>query len=204
MIVCTGRSNGCGIYLVVQNIINGIFAIVLIIFTSLFVQNPCLCYGILCNIPPWEAFYNFESYYGYYGNRCTLRTWDKLPLLKALLACAVLMLFSNIIFIILYLIAYIWLRSKPIHDPRKQLPELPIYQQPPMVSPPDPYEVRTSSDPHYYSGDIDEIVPPSAPYEHQYVVRASSEPHYYSGDTVEIVPQTNLPDGPVQMLSYKF
>ena len=137
LIVCTGRSNGCGIYLVVQNIINGLFAIVLIIFTSLFVGNVCLCYGILCDIPSWESIYNFgyNSEY-YYSNRCTPRTWNKLPLLKALLACAVLMLASNIIFIILYLIAYIWLRSKPIYDPEKQPPELPIYQLPPMVSPP--------------------------------------------------------------------
>ncbi|CAF1192789.1 unnamed protein product [Adineta steineri] len=108
--LCCGRSAGCGIYLVIQNSISLVFAIILVIFTARFVKNPCLCYGALCYIPNWHDIYDFDSIYGNYLYLCTSRTFQKLPILKGLLACAALMLISNIIFIIVYIIFSIKLR----------------------------------------------------------------------------------------------
>ncbi|CAF1378502.1 unnamed protein product [Adineta steineri] len=102
--LCCGRSAGCGIYLVIQNSINLVFAIILVIFTARFVKDPCLCYGALCHIPNWNQIFDFDSFYGNFIYPCTSRTFEKLPILKILLACAALMLVSNIIFIIVYII----------------------------------------------------------------------------------------------------
>jgi hypothetical protein len=155
------------------------FAIVLIVFTAIFIGKPCLCYGLLCKIPTWNAESSLGSFLpSNEGYQCTTRTRDKLPVLKALLACAALMLASNIIFIAVYLISYIWLLSKPIPDPQKQVTTLPPYQPSPMVLPPNEYE-------------------------YPYLVQSSSIPHYYSTD-IEIVPENERPHTPILMRSYRF
>ncbi|CAF1338338.1 unnamed protein product [Adineta ricciae] len=109
--LCCGKSSGCGTYLVIQNIINIIFAIILTIFTARFVKNPCLCYGALCYIPNWDFIYN-DDFYDYLAYPCTERTFKKLSVLKALLACAILMLVCNFIFIIAYIVASIRFRNR--------------------------------------------------------------------------------------------
>lgn len=109
--VCHGKFAGCEIYLLIQNAINLIFALILLIFSLRFVNNPCLCYHSLCYIPNWDYVYddingdNEDIHYQYY---CTSRTWKKLPTLKILLASAVLMLICSVFFIIIYLI--VWVR----------------------------------------------------------------------------------------------
>jgi hypothetical protein len=112
--------------LVVQNIINLIFVIILLVITSRFVENPCLCYGVLCHIPYWddvsEGDDDDDRMYS-----CDSRTFRKLPVLKGVLACAVLMLVCNIIFIGTYLIVSIRLRAKTRYN--IQTPDV-MYQQP--------------------------------------------------------------------------
>ncbi len=81
------------------------------VFTSFFVNDPCLCYGALCYIPNWEYVSDLD-YDDDYIYSCTERTWRKVPVLKGLLACAVLMLICNIVFIAIYLIVSIRLRVK--------------------------------------------------------------------------------------------
>ena len=96
----------------VQNVINLIFAIILIIYTSRFVSDPCLCYGALCSIPNWHSLYNNNN--GQDMTRpflCTYLTYKKLPVLKGLLACAILMLISSTIFLIGNLVVLIKLRN---------------------------------------------------------------------------------------------
>ena len=115
--MCCGKSSGCGTYLVIQHIINMVFAIVLTIFTARFVNNPCLCYSALCFIPNWDFVYNDDFHE--YAYPCTERTFRKLSVLKALLACAILMLVCNIIFIIAYIVASIRFRNHQKSNPQQ-------------------------------------------------------------------------------------
>lgn len=95
------------------------------VFTSLFVKDPCLCYGALCYIPNWDSISDI-------GNDddhiylCDSRTFRKVPVLKGLLACAILMLICNIVFIVTYLIVSIRLRVKA--KSKIQTPDV-VYQQ---------------------------------------------------------------------------
>jgi hypothetical protein len=95
-----------------------------LIFTSRFIKNPCLCYGSLCFIPNWDYFYdgNYDDYHLYL---CTARTLRKLPVLKGLLSCAVLILLCNVIFIAAYLIA--WIKSRGKARSTTQQPDI-MYQ----------------------------------------------------------------------------
>jgi hypothetical protein len=77
-------------------------------FTSRFVNDPCLCYGALCYLPSWD--WDTTDTISWYA--CTPRTLQKLPLLKGLLACAVLMFLSNIGYIVTHIAISIWLRKK--------------------------------------------------------------------------------------------
>ncbi len=180
MLVCCGNSSGCGIYLILQNIINIIFAIILVIFTSRFIDNPCLCYGILCKIPSWDDILgsDYYSFFENFGYLCPARTFRKLPVLKGLLSCAVLMFVSNIIFIVVYIITYISLRDKPVPTSPSDPTEEPPYQPSPIID-------------------------PSHQYQQAYLVENISEPHYYS-QTVETTPTNEIPSAPVQMRSETF
>jgi hypothetical protein len=82
-----------------------------VVFTALFLNDPCLCYGVLCDIPSWD-YINDNNNGGSSRNACTSRTRQKLPILKSLLACAALILVCNIVFIVIYLILSIRLSSK--------------------------------------------------------------------------------------------
>lgn len=164
-------------YIIFQNIINIIFVIILIVFTSLFIKNPCLCYGILCKILPWDYINNY-SYFDNFGYFCTSRTFRKLPVLKNLLSCAIVLLVSNIIFIIVYIITNIRLRAKPLPISSIQSVEVPMYQRPPMID-------------------------SSGEYQQPYLVQTTSEPHYYSS-TVDTRPINEIPSAPVEIRSEKF
>ncbi len=90
------------------------------VFTTRFIEDPCLCYGILCSIPNWDDINDFDIDDDDDIYSCNSRTLRKVPVLKGLLACAVLMLICNIIFIGTYLIVSIQLRAKKrsnIHTP---------------------------------------------------------------------------------------
>jgi hypothetical protein len=124
-LVCCGKSSGCGSYLVVQNGINAIFTIILIIFTAIFIEDPCICYGALCRIPTWDHI-NDINVDNDLIRSCNDRTSRKLPVLKGLLACAIVMLVCNIIFILTYLIVSIRLRLRT--RSHRQTPDV-VYQQ---------------------------------------------------------------------------
>ncbi|UJR38719.1 hypothetical protein I4U23_031384 [Adineta vaga] len=103
--LCCGKSNGCAIYLLVQNIINMICSVILMAFTAYFVQNPCSCYfSTLCVTIDWISV--TTDILGFGG--CA----SKLPLLKGLLACAIIMFLSSIAYIIAYIGISIWLCAK--------------------------------------------------------------------------------------------
>ena len=114
ILVCCGHTNGCGIYLVVINTISAIFSIVLIVYTTEFVKNPCRCYGYLCSIPPWDSLGNWNTgdEFPWITSECTLRTLEKLPYLKGLLGGAVLMLLSNLVYSVVYIAVSIRLQCK--------------------------------------------------------------------------------------------
>lgn len=129
-LVCCGKRPGCGTYLVVLNGISALFGIALVVFTSLFIDNPCLCFDALCRIPNWEYIDEID----YIFNRrysCNARTWKKLPILKALLACAIAILVSNVVFILTYLIVSIRLRAR--RRSLRRTPEVNYQSQSPFV-----------------------------------------------------------------------
>ncbi len=130
----------------------------MIVFTSLFINNPCLCYNILCNIPPWDQIPDYINYpyIEEFRYNCTARTLEKLPILKGLLSCAVLMLVSNIISIVVCIINYIRLRTKRVHITPIQPIRVPAYRPPPLrINPSNQYQVpyldQTTSEGHYYA-----------------------------------------------------
>ncbi|CAF0843182.1 unnamed protein product [Adineta steineri] len=112
--LCCGKSKGCAIYLLVQNIINMIFSIVLMVITAGFVNNPCSCFSsALCITINWIDV--TSGILGVFGLGCRA----KLPILKGLLACSILMFLSSIAYIIAYIAISIWLcmkaRSNIVH-----------------------------------------------------------------------------------------
>lgn len=135
----------------VQNIISAIFAIILIVFTALFIRDPCLCFGVLCKVPNWDSISTVLND-GSLRYTCTSKTYDKLPVLKAMLAFAIVMLVSNLIFILAYIISFISSRRaspKPIART-----EIYAYESPPKTAPYDEYQPQIlmpkSSDIRYY------------------------------------------------------
>ncbi|CAF0793129.1 unnamed protein product [Adineta steineri] len=92
-----------------------IFSIVLIVITAGFVKNPCSCYfnTLACKTIDWLDV--TSGILGVFGLGCAA----KLPILKGLLACAILMFLSNIAYIIAYTAISIWLcmkaRSNIVH-----------------------------------------------------------------------------------------
>jgi hypothetical protein len=185
-----------------------IFVIILIVFTARFVNNPCLCYGVLCNIKPWDTYANYFIGQGntnwVYG--CTTRTYQKLPVLKGLLSCAVLLLVSNIVVIAVYLAVFIWLSAKPKSYVAKQSTELPPY---PVMYPSDQYQspVHPSDQfqsPVHPSDQYQSPVHPSDQYQTPIHPTASLPEHYYYVSEGEIIPNGNPPRESVTMRSEKF
>lgn len=141
----------------IQNIISAIFAIILIVFTALFINDPCLCFGTLCQIPTWDSIESVIND-GNLRYACNARTYDKLRVLKALLTFAVLMLVSNLIFILAYVICSILSRRKP---PPRTINSVAhtegyAYEGPPRIVYYDEYQPQTltvrPSDIRYYDG----------------------------------------------------
>ena len=115
-LVCCSKSAGCRIYLIVQNVINLVFAIILTSWTSRFVSDPCLCVGALCTVPNWHSLYNKNNNNNNFRDMdepflCTYVTYKKLPALKGLLACAILMSISSAIFLIGNLVVLIKVKN---------------------------------------------------------------------------------------------
>lgn len=125
-------------------------------FTARFVESPCLCYGVLCHIPNWDYLIDGDfddDDDDHHKYSCTSRTYRKLPVLKGLLACAVLMLVCNIVFIITYLIVAIQVRMKANSDIRT--PDVTYQQQSGAV--------HWSEQPSYASADVS-----YPPHQHQH------------------------------------
>ena len=127
----------------IQNILCAIFAIILLVFSAIFIDDPCLCFDYICNAS------NLASPYDSYHLGCTRETYRKAPLLKTLVACAAAMVLSNIFFIVVYVIAYAKARSKPATTYQVQQPEADSYQ---IVDDARlPYLAPAISEPHYYA-----------------------------------------------------
>ena len=84
----------------------------------------------MCQVPNWDSLNEIDEddddddLKQKYS--CTEHTLQKIPVLRGLLACAVLMLICNIIFIVTYIIVFIRLRIKEKSD--NQAPDV-VYQQ---------------------------------------------------------------------------
>ena len=177
------KSVCCRVYLIIQNLISLAFAIILLVFSVKFIEEPCLCYGVLCEIPPWSCVRDDVSSSLLWctdsSNYCTQRTFDKVPLLKALLSFAVLMLVSNGIFIFISVFFLVCKPRKKV-TPHKTLA---------------PIERRISTAaPHNVGNQYEPVSRPSS-----FLV----EPVYYSSSG-EIPFEPVLPSAPTQSLWYKF
>ena len=102
-------------------------------FTVTFINNPCFCYDSLCLIPTWDSLFDTnnnnnddddddddDDYDALNDDeKCLLRNARKVPLLKGLLACVVLMFICNIIFVVICAIISIRLYRKANSNTRQ-------------------------------------------------------------------------------------
>lgn len=99
-------------------------------FTVTFINNPCFCYDSLCRIPTWDSLFDTsndnddddddDDYDALNdGEKCLLRNVRKVPLLKGLLACVILMFTCNIVFAVICTIISIRLCRKTDSDARQ-------------------------------------------------------------------------------------
>lgn len=100
------------------------------VLTALFVDNPCRCFDALCRLPNWDYIDEIDDIFSRRYS-CTERTRKKLPILKALLACAIAILVLNLVFILTYLIVSIRLRARK--RSRRSIPEVNYQSQRPFV-----------------------------------------------------------------------
>ncbi|CAF4198031.1 unnamed protein product [Rotaria sp. Silwood2] len=118
-ITCCCRGRCYAIYLLILNIFSGLLACVMIYFDQLFINQPCTCYlgDQLCcavrGIPSLSNNYsavlddcNTAISQGTISSKtCPTVPYDKLPLLKAQLACAVGMLVSCGVYVVVFIFA---------------------------------------------------------------------------------------------------
>lgn len=97
----------CATHVLVENILSIIAASVLIYFDSLFLQNPCTClYASTYNCS--RSYYNSYAYGIYDSTAYTV----KMICIKAQLSCAAIMLVTNIIYIIIFIVVAIKTRKE--------------------------------------------------------------------------------------------
>ncbi len=93
---------GCATHVLVENILSIIAASVLLYFDNLFLNNPYIClYGSTSDCNQYSSSYSYSYSYSIYNP--TYYT-VKLACIKAQLACASLMLFTNVIYIIIFIV----------------------------------------------------------------------------------------------------
>ncbi|CAF1234773.1 unnamed protein product [Rotaria sp. Silwood1] len=114
---CRGRCNS--FYVFIMTIVSGLLAIVVIYFDQLFMNEPCKCYlgDTLCcimrGVPTFSS--NFTGVLQDCTNALTLGTissktcpsipYDKVSYIKAQLACAVAMVVTCAVYIVVFLFA---------------------------------------------------------------------------------------------------
>jgi hypothetical protein len=105
---CNRHSLGCATHVLVENILSIVAAAVLLYFDNLFLNNPYTClYGSTTNCNQYSTYYSYSS--GIYNP--TYYT-IKLACIKAQLACASVMLATNVIYIIIFIVIAIKTRNQ--------------------------------------------------------------------------------------------
>ena len=150
LLVCFRKTIRWGLVVAGMNFASIGFAIILIVFDSLFIQTPCRCYlATVCDS-------DFQDV-----NNCT-NSDGKLRIVKSQLACTVTMLVLNIAYIIIFLIIVASTRVsykplspsfQPIPSPYNSSPKIlplhtSVYQPPPPPPPPHqsvPYQLSYNS-----------------------------------------------------------
>jgi hypothetical protein len=92
---CNRHSLGCAVHVLVENILSIIAASVLLYFDNIFLNNPYTCYfgSTLCNrLYSGDTIYTQTNY------------TVKLACIKAQLACAAVMLVTNVIYMIIFMV----------------------------------------------------------------------------------------------------
>jgi hypothetical protein len=105
---CNRHSFDCATHVLVENILSIIAASVLLYFDNLFLNNPYTClYGSFDNC------YQYSSSYSYYNGIYDPNNYTvKLACIKAQLACAAVMLVTNVIYIIIFILVAIKTRNE--------------------------------------------------------------------------------------------
>ncbi|CAF0860739.1 unnamed protein product [Didymodactylos carnosus] len=104
-LVCCYKSRSCATYVLLVSILCAIFAIILIVFDSIFINNPSRCYltESICNNLITATTNNQFNYQDFLNKRA---------ILSAQLAFAVLMLLTALIYILVYAIISALVRSR--------------------------------------------------------------------------------------------
>jgi hypothetical protein len=105
---CNRHSFGCATHVLVENILSIIAAAVLLYFDNLFLNNPFIClYGSTYYCNQSSSSYSYNN--GIYNST---NYTVKLACIKAQLACAAVMLATNVIYIIIYIIVAVKTRNE--------------------------------------------------------------------------------------------
>jgi len=105
---CNRHSFGCATHVLVENILSIIAASVLLYFDNLFLNNPYTClYGSTTDCSQYSSSYSYSNSI-YNSSNYTV----KLACIKAQLACAAVMLVTNVIYIIIFIVVIIKTRNE--------------------------------------------------------------------------------------------
>ena len=107
---------GCATHVLVENVLSIIAASVLLYFDTVFLGNPFKCYfssDTDCYSPTYGLYYySHGSYRGIFNPDIYT---VKIALIKAQLACAAVMLASNVAYLVIY--AVVVMKTRNAHDP---------------------------------------------------------------------------------------
>ncbi|CAF0743391.1 unnamed protein product [Adineta ricciae] len=118
-ITCCCRGRCCATYVLIWTIFSGLLACVMIYFDQIFIKDLCKCYlgdQLCCAVRSVESFRtNYTAILNQCGQaiannnsadlRCPAVPYDKLKLIQAQLGCAVGMLISCAVYIVIYVFA---------------------------------------------------------------------------------------------------
>ena len=121
---CNRHSCGCATHVLVENILSIVAASVLLYFDTAFLDNPYKCYyGLDKDCSPFKYDYWLEpisSYTGIYNpDKYTL----KVTLIKTQLACAAVMLTTNVVYLVIYTV--VALKTSRLRDQAVVVPVVP-------------------------------------------------------------------------------
>ncbi|CAF0804888.1 unnamed protein product [Didymodactylos carnosus] len=137
-LICCHKSRSCATYVLLVSVLCAIFAIILIVFDSIFINNIYKCYlsQSICNSLNWAI-----------SDQRFRDIFNKRSLLIGQLVCAILMLITALVYIILYLIILALVRSRSGRVVVEQHQIRPLQQpaqhrHPPRVIPIKNYDTR--------------------------------------------------------------